>query len=760
MRKTFGIRILSPAAVLAAYALASCSVTPADMPDTGAAGRAVEVRLSGYGTSAGQEAPAAEDLQDIAGYLFEDGVFVSETGPFTKDGDLYRTEVDRKSGTLYIVAGPSGWPGAAAPGKGMTEDMWKETVVSSSGGKACTFFTGEAVLSSTGQAGAPVQTSLVRGVARFDMRIAVAGEALVHGITLENVIQDAYLLPSGEVRSPDNAGKADMVFSPQEPLDTDTEAVATVYEQDNPDLKVKLDATVDGERLTLGADLPDKIRRNTVYSITLRKGTSDAPVRLEVLEWSDGGTSDMVPDREAALAVDLSRSVIPDGVAVSKDRSALTLPHVQTGMTLAIDCDDELEIASVDGGSLLEITPLSGEGMNMFSVRKGLYAPGDKQASATVTFRRKGFSNVYPDDRITLELSANPTALEGRIGFGEGVYTYDFGTYADNEFGVFRLPEGKLLSIEFDEGEDEWMKAEEVPGEDGAYRILGGWRPNDPTADGRNQSARIVICGQDGSGREEYTVIRKNYGLPVVWMHGVWWCKYNSMGDSRSFGDQILSSDDPAAKAGLTLFEYLTSCSGEEYARLWGWAYQGDSGKGMRVVELDGKAVMEGFTTGSKVNINRLPADALSPDGYELPSMEEFNRIFDATDYVWVMWNGTHTLKTPWEGHSKVIREQRRKGGINVGTMTLSNIIYIAMRSPDFPDNEPLVWYGPGAQWNADGIQHAGHYNNMLFSVFSPEGSGWYIAGGMENLYLHKNGAGNNDTRILRFRKSDVEYIY
>ena len=272
MRKTFGIRILSPAAVLAAYALASCSVTPADMPDTGAAGRAVEVRLSGYGTSAGQEAPAAEDLQDIAGYLFENGVFVSETGPFTKDGNLYRTEVDRKSGTLYIVAGPSGWPGAAAPGKGMTEDMWKETVVSSSGGKACTFFTGETVLSSTGQAGAPVQTSLVRGVARFDMRIAVAGEALVHGITLENVIQDAYLLPSGEVRSPDNAGKADVVFSPQEPLDTDTEAVATVYEQDNPDLKVKLDATVDGERLTLGADLPDKIRRNTVYSITLRKG--------------------------------------------------------------------------------------------------------------------------------------------------------------------------------------------------------------------------------------------------------------------------------------------------------------------------------------------------------------------------------------------------------------------------------------------------------------------------------------------------------
>lgn len=72
-----------------------------------------------------------------------------------------------------------------------------------------------------------------------------------------------------------------------------------------------------------------------------------------------------------------------------------------------------------------------------------------------------------------------------------------------------------------------------------------------------------------------------------------------------------------------------------------------------------------------------------------------------------------------------------------------------------------VVWYGPGAQWNtSDGIRHNGHHNNILFGVHSPQGQGWFIAGGMENLYLHKNGAGNNDTRILRFKKSDVEYIY
>ena len=82
------------------------------------------------------------------------------------------------------------------------------------------------------------------------------------------------------------------------------------------------------------------------------------------------------------------------------------------------------------------------------------------------------------------------------------------------------------------------------------------------------------------------------------------------------------------------------------------------------------------------------------------------------------------------------------------------------MSSPDFPEHEPVVWYGPGAQWNNEGILHYGHYNNILFSVYAPSGGGWYFGGSMGGLYLQKNGAGNNDTRILRFRKSDVEYIY
>lgn len=399
-------------------------------------------------------------------------------------------------------------------------------------------------------------------------------------------------------------------------------------------------------------------------------------------------------------------------------------------------------------------------GMNRFRIRKVLAAPEVAAREVRLRFRRKGLAELYDEDRITLHLEANPTRMEGLMAFADGESTCDFGRYVDNELGRLTLPEGKELSVEFDAGEDPWLKVE--PAETGSriWRVVGGWRPNDRKADGRQQQARLVIRSAEGGSREEYTLVRRNWGLPVTWFHGVWWCKYNARGRSRSFEDQILVPQDPAAAAGQSVQEYLMGCSAEEFRALWGWAYQGDSGVGMPVVERDGIPVLEGFATGSTTHINKLPADALAPDGYELPSMEEFNRLFDATDYVWMMWSGTHKLRNPWEGHADVRRTQTRRNGIAVGSLVLNDLLVVALSSPDFPEHEPLTWYGPGAQWNNAGIVHSNHCNNILFAVHSPEGSGWYINGGMANLYMVRNGAGNNDTRIVRFKKSPVEYVY
>lgn len=731
--------------------------------------------------------PSEESVSEITAFHFVGGRLAGTYMP--EPGQAFDLAVEKLSGTMYVVAGTPGAPGYEKPGSGVSESEWLLSVVSAGDWGTGIYYTGKADLDGAVSSVIPVR--LERGVARFDLDVDVKGNAEVKEIVFLNARQDAYLFgPSltGGKLNPDDASEGSIRVDFDEPLTSSREGVAYILPQDNASLSVSVTAVVDGTEHVLESPLPEKISRNTVYSLTLRKDSAGGSLSLSVAEWGDGGATGMFPDRDRPIAVDPVSGALPEGAVLSDDGRTLSLPYGMSEFILSIDSDDELEVLPFEG-HLLSIAPAGDGGtdvsgvaslqtvrprvgtsfgsVNRFLVRKGLYAPNVPAQDVEIRFHRKGLSHSYPDDAITLRLEANPTLFEGNMSFDNEKYTHDFGRYADNEFGVFTLPDGKEILAEFPEGEDPWLKVSAV--EDGAlspegraFRVLGGWRPNDPKADGREQRAAIVIRNAaDGSDREEYVIVRRNYGLPVTWLHGVWWCKYNAMGDSRSFEDQILSSGDPAAEAGMTLFDYLSSCSPEEYRRLWGWSYIGDTGIGMQVIDDNGIPALEGYKGGQTVHINRLPADALSPDGYELPSMEDFNRVFDATDYVWVMWNGTHHLKNPWNGHFEIKRVQKRKNGIQVGSLELSDLIYIAMYSPDYPEHEPVVWYGPGAQWNtSDGIRHNGHHNNILFGVHSPQGQGWFIAGGMENLYLHKNGAGNNDTRILRFKKSDVEYIY
>lgn len=705
-----------------------------------------------------------EAIEELTAFHFIDGRLSRVYGLLNgvvAQGQSFELPLEKLSGTVYMVARTGAAPGYQMPEEGCSESDWLGTVLTSDDGSSGVFFTGKADVEGSAPS-ATVPLSLERGVARFDLMIDVAGTAQVKSMTFSDVVAVTPLFSQAGSGQDHERKDLEIVFP--EPVSVSTQGVAYIFGQTNPALDITLCAEVDGKEYTMQSALPSEIRRNTVYTISLRTDSVSGGLTLDVTEWGQGGVSDAFPEMDRLICVDTPSTSLPEGAVLSSDGRTLTLPYNAVDFTLGIDCDDELEALPSEESSV-EILP--GNGINSFRVRKRLYAPGAPAGRAEMRFRRKGLVNSYDEDAIALILSENPTLLSGRMSFDNAGYEHDFGTYADNEFGIFTLPQGKEISVQFPEGEDSWIFLDKdvsgsVSGRAGAtsVRVIGGWRPNDRKADGRRQEATLVIQDTGGGNREEYTVARRNYGLPVTWLHGVWWCKYNAMGNSRSFDDQVLTSSDPAADAGQTLFEYLESCSAEQYRTLWGWEYIGDSGQGMQVVEENGTAVLEGYQGGQTVHINKLPADALSPPGYELPSMEEFNRVFDATSTIWMMWSGTHQLKEPWEGHSIIKRVQKRKNGIQVGALEISDLIYIAMSSPDFPEHEPLVWYGPGAQWNSAGIMHNGHYNNMLFGVYSPAGDGWFVSGGMGNLYMVRNGAGNNDSRILRFRKSDVEYIY
>ena len=747
------------AAAMAGMAVTACSKDEAG-PDAVEKRMQVTVGIAGYETPDGAVATdEREDVEDIRACMFEDGRLKSVHHPSEVESGEYSFDVERTAGTLYVVANAGRIRDFESMCTvGTDEELWLAMTAETDNGVPVRFLSGKAGLDGMEEA---ASVTLTRSVARIDLRIRTVGRAVVEELTFRGAaMRTGVFAAAGKV----SEEHGDIVIRPEVPYTEDTAGVARLYEQESSGPVLVVRAVIDGREYEMEAELPKSVSRNRIYVAYVTKEHADRDAVLTVEEWSDGGGTDLTPDFDGRITIDRGQSVLPSGVTVSEDGTGLTLPYVGTELLLALDCNDELEMLPVTGHHVT-VEPADGarglEGRNMFRVRKPLYAPGMEAEEVRLMFRRRGLGETYPEDAIVLNLSSNPTVLEGQISFDTDSYAFDFGRYVDNELGRFTLPEGKELAVEFETGEDEWVKL--VPSQEDAntIRVLGGWKPNDATANGRMQSATLVIRNaSDGSEPERYTVSRRNYGLPVTWLHGVWWCKYNARGDSRSFDGQILCSSDPAAAAGKTVLDYLRDCTAEEFRDLWGWAYQGDSGQGMQVVDSDGKLVMEGFSTGIPAHINKLPADALSPDGYELPSMEEFNRVFDATDYVWMMWSGTHRLRNPWEGHDIVKREQRRRNDVTVGTVSATDLIYIGMWSPDFGEYEPVVWYGPGAQWNADGIRHSNHYNNILFSVHSPEGSGWYMNGGMSGLYMAKNGAGNNDTRILRFKKSPVEYIY
>lgn len=745
------------AAFAAACTMATACTKDEQAPDNTERPTFVRIAAADYEPNGGQDDDT--DLASAHACLFEDGSMTEIFASPVSDASGYGFRTTKGAGTLYVMTDAIDIDRLhELQMQGITESEWLQLTAGMIDGQPRRFLSGSTSLPTRN--GSTV--SLIRGTARFDLELRTVGEARIECITINGAAVSSRIFDGGSAA---DEAREEIVFRPEKPYAESTRGVAHLYGQDGDGLTITVAGTIDGRPMELEAEAPAQILRNRIYVINITREYADNEVSMSVEPWEEGEDVGMVPDLDGTITIDASASSLPGDAVISEDGRTLTLPYTATDIRLALACDDELELQPVTGYPLT-VGQAAADGTsiparNTLLIEKPRYAPGMPADEVTVMFRRKGLGNIYDEDCITLRLEANPTLIEGEMSFEPEHCSYDFGRYVDNELGRLTPPAGKSITVEFAAGEDPWIKLQPADDSERTLRVLGGWKPNDPTADGRVQSATIVICNEaDGSEREEYVVSRRNFGLPVTWLHGVWWCKYNARGNSRDFTDQILCPSDPAAAAGKRVIDYLRDCTAEEFYNLWGWAYQGDSGQGMRVIDDNGKLVMEGFSTDVAAHINKLPADALSPDGYELPSMEEFNRMFDATDYVWIMWSGTHTLRTPWEGHSTVKREQRRRNDLTVGTVTATDILYTGMWSPDFPEYEPVTWYGPGAQWNADGIKHSSHYNNILFAVHSPEGSGWYFNGTMAGLYLTKNGAGTKDTRIVRFKKSPVEYIY
>ena len=705
--------------------------------------------------SAGAAAGAGEGVSEMKACLFQNGLLTKVYKDLqTTDNLEYSLGVNRLSGTLYMLADTEqliDWNNLQP--QSVTEEEWLQMTASSENGQPHPFWTGKVSLDSLTSGKQTLSVNMKRGVARFDL--LVRGTAIsVHRLTLKNVRQQGYLFEQNAVSSPKDVTSDDWVCEFAAPLQKDSVGVAYVYEQKNPELMVSVDVSIAGRSYTLEEYLMEDVKRNTVYTLTVRKELLTEELRLEIEEWNKEGDIALTPDLNSTIHFDVESLVLPEGVSVNAGRDVMTLPASALDFELQIDCDNELEwINDPSLPFVVEPVGTTWQDANRFRLRKPLLPPGYPEEEALVRFRRKGLQGVYDEDSLKIVLLANPIQLEGELVFGKDDYLCDFARYVDNELGRMTLPEGYELLARF-QNEDAWIKVEQVSARSNTYRVVGGWRPNDPKADGQEQMATLVVRRiSDGNETESYQIKRRNYGLPVTKMNGVWWCKYNAIGNSRSFDDQILVPQDPAAKAGKTVLEYLNTCTSDEYMRLWNRsAYIGDTGIGMEAVAEGGTVKLSGWKNPS-VNMGQLDAKALAPDGYEMPAIEYYDRIFNGG---WGMrfdrTDGYYTVQSPWEGRAHVYTLSGSRTDLFVGDVQRPELFHAEVyNKTNGVKDECVTFYGPGAQWGSGGVNH----NKIVIACYSPENNGWFHAPGLRRQFI-----GKENSRIIRFIKSPVEYIY
>lgn len=599
--------------------------------------------------------------------------------------------------------------------------------------------TGKADL--TGNDDNNLTVAIQHSVARIDLE-SYSVDANVHSVRIKNVASQGYVF--------EQEGKVEDIFDKEDvfkdfgdtPFSNKKETIDYLPEQYDKRFQVEVLITVNGAWKRLRAELPE-ILRNKVYTLKIYGSGADFAISVDTGDW-EYGTGSETEDVYKGI-VDIDNSILSDAVYVNKNRDSVFVESWDNSFTLAIlseegaDCRIDGNVDKVDMEFISSRSLVTNS--RKLNVRSKLKMPGVAEQYAYINV----YKNDVLRDRVVLVFKANPVKLEGHLNFDENAMC-DFARYIDGEVAVITLPEGKNISLSFADDSPEWMKLEENG--NNRFRLLAGWKPNDPDADGRIQTAQITISDGSNQHIETYTVKRQNWGLPVVNINGTWWCKYNLRGNVKNFTDQILASNEPA---GGNLADYMSSCSDAEFLNVIGDQYQAGNQEGLSIVHNGEGFVYENYNTKSD-NFGTLSPTFMAPDGYEIPDYDDF-RFFN--------WGNNSNLGYHNPGafnnglgqrlNFKVVERNASFLGNEYGPITFYDFEY---------EGEHLLLCGLGHQWNETSIAKM----SILFATFGNKSNTWSIEG-----YSQSDGSGNwfkysannqNKTRTIRCVKTPVEYIY
>ena len=470
-------------------------------------------------------------------------------------------------------------------------------------------------------------------------------------------------------------------------------------------------------------------RRGDGVFARLRRGAADVELR-------PGGV------------VDAAASEIPADMRLSAACDTLYIPHTASACRLVLRAEAGSRL--LVGGSVRGVTVSSQaltrglEPVVEVRVQTPLRMPGTVEEYISLDLLREEVAL----GRVVLRFAPNPLGIEGSLRFDDdGVC--DYGRYVEGELARLTLPAGRTLRLEFDGGESSWMK---LSPDGGAWRLLGGWRPNDPTATGRVQEGALVISDADGGHAERYVVRRRNWGLPVVRIGDTWWCKYNLRGDATRFEDQITAADDPAADAELA--DYLASCDDAELLRLLGDQYQGGNVQGLPLRH-DGEAFHYEGMASAGGNFGTLDPASMVPEGYRVPGYDDYAFLAGSENFnLGGVGERTYRNAADEELTVRILERQVAFLGHDYGPVALYEFRH---------GGEAWVLCGLGHQWNPTPGNIAGM--TLLLATWGNSSKTWVMEGYAQAVKPGQNWlkhVTNNTTktRTLRCVKTPVEYEY
>lgn len=675
-------------------------------------------------------------IESLDAYRFESGVLAEVFQGLQPQSDgHYVLDAGEFSGTVYFIANSDNVPefGSMEAGTGIGDFLAVKAAAEQMVSGDLFLMSGCAEL---GRWMPVVGMNLRRSVARVDIESLDAGVEVL-GAVIRNAAGEGPAVYGGTPGTARQGNDISKDFS-SAPLESGRELLGYLCSQDNGMLEVEASVRFGGGTHRLVSRLPEKIRGNTAY--TVRVYGRGGKVSLGILSGDWEITAPEDAETVTRTTVDTDRSVLSAGIAVSPGKDTVYIPHGGAQASIALDNYGEYGISIEGRADKASVT--CEDGNIIVSLSRKL--PG--------SIAEYVYVNTYEGDvnkgRIVLCFKAHPVNITGRIRFGEDM-EFDFGGYAEGELGRMDVREGVEVSLRTEGAQ--WAKLDTL---DGHCRILGGWKPNDPLADGRPQETRLVISGKDFVEEEVYVIRRLNWGLPVVKMGDIWWCKYNLRGDARSFEDQINMGNDPVDDAMLQ--EYLANCSGEELLRLAGDQFQAGNTRGLPLMH-DGEAFYHEGMKASAPNWGALAESEIpAPEGYRLPTYAEMG-FYSWTDNSNMGGPGRRPFNNRYGNRmyvNVVERETAEFLGHDYGNFTTYAFEY---------EGNTWVMFGLGHQWSPDRGNIAGKH--IIFATGQHMSGSWNMEGYANSVkpgqnWMKFSAQNSTKTRTVRCIKTPAEYIY